>query len=262
MVLRWFPQHLECAAFFSAIAVRTPCEAGKSLCPCRWGAELLGHQPHQKSEKQCWFEVHILLESLAGPQVNCDLQVSICTQCSYPAAAMCPSHGAASTRLLPACQVLCTRPKKLAIILYYSCRLSLEILFSCSILQWINFQAAGKLLPVIGDKTSPRDTLPMNLLQHGGENAWPCLPRAKRQLPPQGLRDSHAPTLCCPSSQCPHLQKQCCNLATLAASPNRILRSPPPHPLKCQNGGWVSPFFLSCYFYNNIWILCPDFTEV
>lgn len=135
VVLRWFPQHLECAAFFSAIAVRTPCEAGKSLCPCRWGAELLGHQPHRKSEKQCWSEVHILLESLAGPQVNCDLQVSICTQCSYLAAAMCPSHGAASTRLLPACQVLCTRPKKLAIILYYSCRLSLEILFSCSILQ-------------------------------------------------------------------------------------------------------------------------------
>lgn len=192
MVFRWFPQHLECAAFFSAIAVRTPCEAGKSLCPCRWGAELLGHQPHRKSEKQCWSEVHILLESLAGPQVNCDLQVSICTQCSYPAAAMCPSHGAASTRLLPACQVLCTRPKKLAIILYYSCRLSLEILFSCSILQWINFQAAGKLLPVIGDKMSPRDTLPMNLLQHGGENAWPSLPRAKRQLPPQGLRDSRA----------------------------------------------------------------------
>lgn len=136
----------------------------KSLCPYRWGAKLLGRQLHWKSEKQCWPEVHILLESLAGPQVNRDRQGSICPQCPYLAVAMCPSHGAVSTRLLPACQVLCTRPKKLAIILYYSCRLSLEILFSCSILQWINFQAAGKLLPVIGDKKSPRDTLPMNLL--------------------------------------------------------------------------------------------------
>lgn len=184
----------------------------KTLCPCRWGAELLSHQPHRKSEKQCWPEVHIQLGSLTGAQVNWDLQVSICTQCPYLAVAMCPSHRAVSTQLLPACQVLCTRPKKLAIILYYSCRLSLEILFSCSILQQIRFQAAGKLLPVIGDKKSPWDTLPMNLLQHRGEDAWPCIPRGKKgcHLQSQGIAVH-------PLSACPHLQKQCCNLAALTA---------------------------------------------
>lgn len=71
--------------------------------------------------------------------------------------------------LLPKCQDLCAQPKKLAIILYYSCRPSLEILFSCSILQGINFLAGGKFLPVRRGKMSLWDTLPMDLLQHGGE---------------------------------------------------------------------------------------------
>lgn len=134
----------------------------------------------------------------------------------YPA----PSHGVLDVQnLLPECQDLCAQPKKLAIIHYYSRRVSLEILFSCSILLGINFLAGGKFLPARGDKTSPWDTLPMDLLQHIGEEVWSCIPisrftREEAIVTPED-RGSATSLFCIaylPSSlHCPHLQKGCQN---------------------------------------------------
>lgn len=94
-----------------------------------------------------------------------------------------PSCGVLDTQnFLPDCQdcqALCAQPKKLAIIPYYSHRLSLEILFSCSILQGINFLAGGKFLPVRGKKMSLRHTLPgSGLTWHRGEQVSSCVPKS------------------------------------------------------------------------------------